>query len=259
MSKPAPKKKRPLRSQQWFGLDDRDALVHRSWMKNQGIPQRPVRRPAGDRHLQHLVRSHAMQRALPRPRGAGEARRVGRGRLPDRVSGDEPRRDADASDDDAVPQPDGDGRRGVDPRQSVRRRRAADGLRQDDASAADGRRVVRPADDRRVRRSDAERQVPRRGHRVRHARVEVHRDAEDRRDEAGGHARGRVVHVALARPLHDDGHGVDDGVDGRGARHGAADERGDSRGRLAAQACWRAWRAAASSRWCTRTCACRRS
>ncbi len=38
MSKKAPKKKRPLRSQQWFGLDDRDALVHRSWMKNQGIP-----------------------------------------------------------------------------------------------------------------------------------------------------------------------------------------------------------------------------
>jgi dihydroxy-acid dehydratase len=33
-----PKKKRTLRSQQWFGLDDRDALVHRSWMKNQGIP-----------------------------------------------------------------------------------------------------------------------------------------------------------------------------------------------------------------------------
>jgi L-arabonate dehydrase len=38
MSKKAPKKKHPLRSQQWFGLDDRDALVHRSWMKNQGIP-----------------------------------------------------------------------------------------------------------------------------------------------------------------------------------------------------------------------------
>jgi dihydroxy-acid dehydratase len=37
MSK-APKKKRPLRSQQWFGLDDRDAITHRSWMKNQGIP-----------------------------------------------------------------------------------------------------------------------------------------------------------------------------------------------------------------------------
>ena len=33
----------------------------------------------------------------------------------------------------------------------------------------------RPADDRRLRRPDAERQVPRRGHRLRHARVEIHR------------------------------------------------------------------------------------
>jgi dihydroxy-acid dehydratase len=30
--------KRQLRSQAWFGRHDRDGLVHRSWMKNQGIP-----------------------------------------------------------------------------------------------------------------------------------------------------------------------------------------------------------------------------
>ena len=35
-TKPPPKK--PLRSAQWFGRHDRDGLVHRSWMKNQGIP-----------------------------------------------------------------------------------------------------------------------------------------------------------------------------------------------------------------------------
>src|SRR5436190_11117327 len=29
---------RKLRSTQWFGRHDRDGLVHRSWMKNQGIP-----------------------------------------------------------------------------------------------------------------------------------------------------------------------------------------------------------------------------
>jgi dihydroxy-acid dehydratase len=29
---------RKLRSQSWFGVHDRDALVHRSWTKNQGIP-----------------------------------------------------------------------------------------------------------------------------------------------------------------------------------------------------------------------------
>ena len=37
MSKSA-KSKRVLRSAAWFGRHDRDGLVHRSWMKNQGIP-----------------------------------------------------------------------------------------------------------------------------------------------------------------------------------------------------------------------------
>ena len=32
------KPKHKLRSSQWFGRHDRDGLVHRSWMKNQGIP-----------------------------------------------------------------------------------------------------------------------------------------------------------------------------------------------------------------------------
>ncbi|HTP99562.1 MAG TPA: IlvD/Edd family dehydratase [Casimicrobiaceae bacterium] len=36
-NKPA-KKKHALRSTQWFGRTDRDAITHRSWMKNQGIP-----------------------------------------------------------------------------------------------------------------------------------------------------------------------------------------------------------------------------
>lgn len=31
-------KKGDLRSKQWFGRTDRDGLVHRSWMKNQGLP-----------------------------------------------------------------------------------------------------------------------------------------------------------------------------------------------------------------------------
>ena len=32
------KEKRPLRSQAWFGGDDKDGFIHRSWMKNQGHP-----------------------------------------------------------------------------------------------------------------------------------------------------------------------------------------------------------------------------
>jgi L-arabonate dehydrase len=38
MSKKSASSKPKLRSAQWFGRHDRDALVHRSWMKNQGIP-----------------------------------------------------------------------------------------------------------------------------------------------------------------------------------------------------------------------------
>ena len=32
------KKTKKLRSQHWFGGADRDGFLHRSWMKNQGLP-----------------------------------------------------------------------------------------------------------------------------------------------------------------------------------------------------------------------------
>jgi L-arabonate dehydrase len=38
MTKKSKKGAPNLRSESWFGRDDRDAFVHRSWMKNQGIP-----------------------------------------------------------------------------------------------------------------------------------------------------------------------------------------------------------------------------
>ena len=38
MTKKSTKSKHILRSTVWFDSHDRDALVHRSWMKNQGIP-----------------------------------------------------------------------------------------------------------------------------------------------------------------------------------------------------------------------------
>jgi L-arabonate dehydrase len=38
MSNDTTKPPKPLRSRVWFDSHDRDALVHRSWMKNQGIP-----------------------------------------------------------------------------------------------------------------------------------------------------------------------------------------------------------------------------
>ena len=87
--------------------------------------------------------------------------------------------------------------------------------------AADGRGVDRPALDRRHRRADAERLFPRRARRLGHASVEVLRSREGRRDDAGRVPRSRSLDVALVRHLQHDGHGLDHGVDGRGARHGA--------------------------------------
>ena len=58
--------------------------------------------------------------ASPRPAGSRSSSRRSRGR-----------REPDEADHDALPEPDGDGRRGVDPRLSARRGRPARGLRQD--------------------------------------------------------------------------------------------------------------------------------
>src|SRR5258706_43221 len=101
---------------------------------------RPVRRPASHRHLQHLLRAHALQFALSHARRAREGGGVGSGRVSARIPGDVPRRDAAAPDRDALSQSREHGRRGVDPRQSHRRRRAAHGLRQDNALAHHARR-----------------------------------------------------------------------------------------------------------------------
>ena len=66
------------------------------------------------------------------------------------------------------------------------------------------------------------------------------RTCGDYRDARAGEMKRAIssrprLHVALGRPLHDDGHRVDDGVDGRGAGHRAAGQRRDPRGRLAPQ------------------------
>ncbi len=203
--------------------------------QGQGRAARPVRRPAGDRHLQHLQRADAVQLAFPHARRAGQDRRLRSRRLPARVSGDVARRDATSADGDAVPQPRLDGRRGIDPRQSGRRRRAPDGLRQDDAVAGDGRIERRPADDRRLGRPDAQRQVARQGARLGHGRLEHERAGARRHAQAAGLLRRRELHAPQPWPLHDDGNGVDDGLDGRSARPRPARQRRLSRGRRQAQ------------------------
>ena len=68
--------KKPLRSQSWFGGTGKNAFMHRSWMKNQGMPADVFDGRPGHRHLQHLVRADALQRAFSRARRAREARRL---------------------------------------------------------------------------------------------------------------------------------------------------------------------------------------
>src|SRR5215471_20754930 len=51
-----------------------------------GLAPRPVRRTPGDWNLQHLVRTHALQRAFSRVGGIRKARRLGGRRLSPRVS-----------------------------------------------------------------------------------------------------------------------------------------------------------------------------
>ena len=173
--------------------------LHPSKLGRPRIARRDLRRAADHRHLQHVVGADAVQRAFPRACRARQARRVGSGRRAVRVPGDVARRDERPSDRDAVPQPREHGRRGIDPRQPDRRRRPALRLRQDHAVADHGRGELRPAGARRVGRADAERQVPRRGHRLGHRRVAVQRRGRGRRDEPQGVHAGRVLHVALVR------------------------------------------------------------
>ena len=182
-----------------------------------GLSRRPVRRPPGDRHLQHLVRAHALQRPSQGSRRAGEARRLRGGRLSPGIPGVLHRREQSPPDCDAVPQPRRDGRGRGDPRQSRRRRGAHDRLRQDHPCPSDGCRELRRARYRLLRRADAERQVPGPGHRLRHRCLALFRDGARRRNEPPGIHGRRGQHVALARPLHGDGHRLDHELYGRSA------------------------------------------
>ena len=176
-----------------------------------------------------------MQRPLPRPGGDGEARRPGGRRPAPGVPGHVPGRGDHAAHDDALPQPRLHGRGGVDPGQPPRRGGAAGGLRQDHPLDADGRRQLRPADAGRLRRAHAQRQVPWARHRFGDRRVAVLRGAAGRPHDRARVRRGRGLHVALRRPLHDHGHGLHHGLHGRGPGPDPARGRRDPGGRLAPQ------------------------
>jgi L-arabonate dehydrase len=155
------KKKPKLRSAAWFGTQDKNGFMYRSWMKNQGIPDhefqgKPVIGICNTWSELTPCNAHFRKLAEHVKRG-----HPGSGRLPGRVPGVLQRRIEPAPDRDVDPQPGQHGRRGIDPRQSDGRRRAAGRLRQDHAGAADGRGQRRRAGHRRQRRPDAERQAER--------------------------------------------------------------------------------------------------
>ncbi len=180
-----------------------------------------------------MVGARQLQHPPARAGGVGQARRAAGRRLPDRVPGDVARRVADEADDDALPQPDGDGRRGVDPLVPARRRRAAHRLRQDEPGRDPRRGEREHPVDRRHRRPDAERPLARPRARLVQRLLALPRGAPGRSHHAGGVRRGRERDVALERALHDDGDGVDDGLRHRGARADAAGRRRDPGRRLA--------------------------
>ena len=158
-------KKTPRRSTEWFGKADKDGFAHRSWLRNQGLPNhlfdgRPVIGICNT--WSELTPCNAHMRTL--------AERVKRGVY---EAGGFPLEFPVMSMGEPVMRPTAmlfrnlasHGRRGIDPRQPAGRRGAAGRLRQDHAVAVDGRgqlrhcRRLRP-----VRWADAERlQVPRRG------------------------------------------------------------------------------------------------
>ena len=76
--------------------------------------------------------------------------------------------------------------------------------------------------------------LPRQADRIRHRRVADVRRRARRAHVAGGIHRRRIVHASLQGPLHDHGHRLDDGQHGRSARRLTTRQRGDPRGRRAA-------------------------
>ena len=214
-----------LRSSEWYAGDDRNAYIHRAWMRRgvpddafRGRPQIAIANTASDltpcnAHLDEVAQSVK--------NGIYEA-----GGIPLEPAGRLARRDAGAPDRDAVAQHGGDGDGGDAPRQPDRRRRAAGRVRQDDSGAADGRGIRRPS----------RRRVPGGPMLTGHFRGEalgcgtdVWRLSEEVR--AGTLSRGavRASESSMIRaqgPLQHDGHGLDDGARRRGARHDRPRARG---------------------------------
>jgi L-arabonate dehydrase len=225
-------KKVKLRSAEWFGTQDKNGFMYRSWMKNQGIPDhefegKPIIGICNT--WSELTPCNAHFRKL--------AEHVKRGIL---EAGGFPVEFPVFSNGESNLRPTAMLTRNLasmDVEESIR------GNPMDGVVLLVGCDKTTPAllmgaagrhsDHRRHRRPDAERQAERQEHRLRHGRVAAARAGQGRRNL---HARlhgGRSGHVALGRHLQHHGHRVDHGLHGRSAGHLAAAQRRHSGRRCA--------------------------
>ena len=176
--------KKGLRSQAWFGRQDKMGFYYRSFLKNRGFPQdqfegRPVIGICNTWSELNPCNSHFRTIAEHVRYGVLDA-------------GGFPLEFPVSSLGEVTMRPTAMLFRNLaamdveesDPRPSARRRRAADGLRQDHARAADGRGLRRPADHRRLRRAAAARRLSRPDHRLGHQHHLHERAVARRRDHA---------------------------------------------------------------------------
>ena len=183
---PAERRNGRRRSAEWFERRDLDGFLHRSWLKSTGVTDETFRgRPVIGicNSWSELVNCNVHLRGLAESvkRGVLQA-----GGFPLEFPVHVARRVADEADDDALPEPDGDGRRGVHPLLSARRRRPPHRVRQDEPGEHHGRGQRGHPDDRRHRRADAERALARARDRVVQRLLALPRGAPRRAHHRGG-------------------------------------------------------------------------
>ena len=159
-----------LRSAQWYAGDDRNAYIHRAWMRR-GVPGDAFTGRPHIAHREYGLGPDAVQRPSDRGRRVGEERCVRGRRHPAGAAGGVAGRNPAPAHRDAVAQHGRDGHRGDASGQPDRRRGAARRLRQDHPVLAHGRRLGRPTRRRGARRADADRHLPRRTPGLRHRRL----------------------------------------------------------------------------------------
>jgi hypothetical protein len=210
-----------LRSHRWYGATDMRSFGHRSRTAQMGYDANDY---AG-KPVIGIINTWSDINPCHTFQAAGGGRQAGdlvRGRVSGGAAGDVAVRAVPEADDDAVPQPAGDGGQGTAAFVPGRRRGADGRLRQDHAGPADGRHLGEPAGVVPAGRADAARQLGWGDAGLRLGHLEVLGRSARRGDHRAGLAGDRERHRPLPWPLHDHGYGVDDDQRRGGARGHAA-------------------------------------